>query len=408
MSTWIIRSAFIIFLFGCVAGEEPVFDSTRIPIPASGIYTGVYTVEDSTTWQARLEAIKNFENLIFQNDTARLSMDRQFYRWDNLVKNGVLNPYIKATSEAGRIPVISILTLNQQPDVNGSREVKCPDNSGRRVWPCIASGQFDAKLRDIAIKLKNTSIPSIGFSLVLEPENEIRCHNRKQRDPSYQCVPVGNSFDMGSADDYKAAWRRLVQVFKAAGADNVDFIWILQATSFSDATRQPGFVTPLEMYPGNDVIDWVSADPYNTAFNGNWKSLEEIATPFVIWSTLHAPSKPLMFAEFGAAEDPAAIDEKKRGRWFLEAGAWMMTQPRIKAALYFNRSEEFSSDETFRDWRINTLAGTEDKPRYEFRQQALPYSQFGFAILMRHCYFRRTECPNNANSSDKTSLTDSL
>lgn len=392
MVAWFIRCVSVIFVIGCVADEQPVFDQTRIPIPDNGIYTGVYTKEESTTWQARLEAIANFEKLIYQNDSTRLAMDRQFYRWDNLVKNGVLNPYIRATWDAGRIPVISINTLNQEADENGSKEVRCPDNSARPVWQCIAAGQFDAKLQDIAIKLKETNIPWLGFSFVLEPENEIRCHNRTMTDPTYQCVPVGNSFDMGNAEDYKAAWRRVVDIFQNAGADNVDFVWILQATSFDDATRQDGFPLPMDIYPGHDVIDWVSADPYNTAFGGNWKSLQQIASGFVDWSALHAPTKPLMFAEFGAAEDPTAVDEKKRGYWFLEAASWLQTQPRIKAVLYFNREEEFSSADSFRDWRIDSLSGTEDKPRYAFRQEALPFSQYGFGVFMQNCYFRQQEC----------------
>jgi len=389
---WFIFSIAVLFGLGCDAAEEFVVGETQIPIPTHGIYTGVYTQGQSTSWQARLGAITNFEYFVYKENETRLAMDRQFYRWDNLVKNDRLNPYIKATSDAGRIPVISITSLNQEPDETGSREVRCPDGSGSKVWQCIVAGHFDAKLRDMAIKLRDSGVPRLGFSFVLEPENEIRCHNRKAANAEYQCVPNGNSFDMGSASDYQAAWRYVVNMFNMVNANNVDFIWILQITSFDEYARQDGFPLPIEIFPGNEYVDWVGANAYNTAFNGEWKTLQEIASQFVNWAKVHTPGKPLILAEFGAAEDPTAADREKRGQWISGAANWLKTQTRIKAVLYFNRTQEFSSADTFRDWRIDSLEGTEDKPRYLFRQQALPYSQDAFRLFMQDCYFRQGSC----------------
>lgn len=373
------------------SADEPVFDATRIVIPDSGIYSGVYTVGQSTTWQARLDAINKFEQLIYQRSDLTLGMDRQFYRWDNLVKRNKLNPYIKATSDAGRIPIISLYTLNQEP-VMGSLEVQCPDGSGRKVWVCIASGAFDSKLRGIAEKIRDSQIPELGFAFVHEPENEIRCHDRKQDNPEYQCVPVGKGYDMGGAADYRKAWQRLVKIFDKTGAMNVDFVWILQATTFNSSTRQPGFRDAVDYYPGNDYIDWVSADAYNTAFNGNWKSLQLITQPLVTWAKNYTPAKPLMLSEFGTAEDPSALDKAKRGKWFKAAGSWFKTQPGIKAVLYFNRSEKFGTPGNFRDWRIDTIAGTGSYPQFEFRKNALPFSTEGFSTLMQDCYFQQGRC----------------
>jgi len=392
MTKWFTFCLAALWLSSCDADEEFIVDSTRIPVPALGIHSGVYTQGQSSTWQARLNAISSFEQFTYQDNQTSLSMDRQFYRWDNLIRNNQLNPYIKATSDAGRIPIISIATLNQQPDNSGSREVQCPDGSGSKVWVCIVDGHFDNKIRDMASKLRDSGVPQLGFSFMLEPENEIRCHNRKNSDPEYQCVPVGNSFDMGSASDYQAASRHVIDIFKEENANNVDFIWILQGSSFDDATRHADFPTPTDIYPGDEYIDWVAANVYNTAFNGNWKSLQELASGFVSWGKTHTPGKPLMFAELGAAEDPSATEREKRAQWISNAAIWLKTQSRIKALLYFNRTQSFSSADTFRDWRIDSLEGTEDKPRYLFRQQALPYSQDAFRLFMQDCYFRQTGC----------------
>ena len=389
MTKWLSFFMAVLLLPSCGADKEFI---TRIPVPTHGIYTGVYTQGQSSTWQARLEAISEFEKFTYQENQTRLSMDRQFYRWDNLIKNDQLTPYLKATSDAGRIPIISIKTLNQEPDDSGSYEVQCPDGTGKKVWTCIVAGHFDSKIRNIASKLRDSGVPQLGFSFVHEPENEIRCHNRKALNPEYQCVPEGTSFDMGSANDYRSAFRRVIGLFKEANANNVDFIFIIQDSSYTDDTRQADFPAPLEIYPGNEYIDWVAATVYNTAFNGNWISLQDLASGFVDWGTLHAPGKPLMFAELGVAEDPTATDREKRGLWINNAANWLKTQSRIKAVLYFNRTQNFSSADTFRDWRIDSLEGTEDKPRYWFRQQALPYSQDAFRLFMQDCYFRQTGC----------------
>ncbi len=87
------------------------FDATIIPVPRSGAYSGVYTQDISLpnmyNWQTRLQSIVNLEKLVYGDNGKKFAIDRQFFRWNNLLNNqGLLNPYIKATSMLGRIPVI--------------------------------------------------------------------------------------------------------------------------------------------------------------------------------------------------------------------------------------------------------------------------------------------------------------
>jgi len=78
-----------------------------------------------------------------------------------------------------------------------------------------------------------------------------------------------------------------------------------------------------------------------------------------------------MLPEFGVAEDPDGLDISRRAIWLRSAAAWLKQQHRIKAVAYFNREEEFSSDSSFRDWRIGSVRGTEKYPFYSFKQSAL-------------------------------------
>jgi len=375
--------------------DDPInFDATVIPIPSSGAYAGVYTNDTTLNnpflWTTRLQAILNFEQLVYGNNGKKFAIDRQFYRWNNLLNNqGALNPYIKATSLAGRIPVISLNTINK----DGS-EVVCPDGSNKKIWACIADGNMDAKLQEMAKQIRISGVEKMGFSFVIEPEDEIRCHNERRQNPGAQCVPINRSIDMGSKENYIGAWRRLVTVFDNAGVNNVDFIWVLQGTTFDPNRRQPGFEAPLDMYPGNDVIDWVAADIYNTAFTKNsWKSMAELTIAFVKWAEINSPNKPLMLPEFGVAEDPDGVDKNRRANWLREAAAWLKKQERIKGVAYFNRDERFSTDATFRDWRIGTVHGTEQFPLFNFKKSALPISVNGFRDFMRDEHFLDSEEP---------------
>jgi len=370
------------------------FDATVIPLPTNGAYAGVYTfdatVPSAYSWQGRLTAISKFEKKVYENDNIKLAMDRQFYRWNNILNNqGALNPYVKATSDAGRIPMISIQTQN----ADGS-EVSCPDGSDKRVWRCIAAGEMDDYLQQIAVQIRDSGVPKMGFTFVLEPENEIRCHNKRQVNPTYVCLPVGKGFDMGSSTDYKDAWRRLVGVFDSAGVSNVDYVWILQGAAFNPGKQvERGFETPKQMYPGNDVIDWVGADVYNTAFSSDWASMESLATNFVNWGKREAPNKPLIMPEFGAAEDPTGTDANKRANWFSASGTWLKKQNRIKAVIYFNRTEDFGRPETFRDWRIDSVAGSAQYPNYIFKQGALNNSLNGFRAFIQNSHFLDSQTP---------------
>jgi hypothetical protein len=130
------------------------------------------------------------------------------------------------------------------------------------------------------------------------------------------------------ASEYVAAWRHVVDLFRAAGAANVQFVWCV-ATGGDMATTVIG-----ELFPGDDYVDWVSMDGYNRNVGGVWQSFRSIFdSGYELLTTLS--TKPIIIAETASVEDPARPHHKAGWitRSFLDV---IPTYPRIEAVCYFS------------------------------------------------------------------------
>ena len=65
----------------------------------------------------------------------------------------------------------------------------------------------------------------------------------------------------GVASDYLAAWRRVVNEFRARGVGNVEFVWIMTDWSFHVPATDRRYAP--KWYPGDDYVDHIAADAYN-------------------------------------------------------------------------------------------------------------------------------------------------
>ena len=241
----------------------------------------------------------------------RFAIDHRYYDWGADLPSA----YDRWTAAAGRIPMISICA--------------CRFRSGTDVaWSSIASGAEDVYVLTLARQLAAWKVPVF---LVLDSEAEDH---------------VG---DRGSAQDYRDAWRHVVTVFRGAGADNVAFVW---STTTYALRPEVGRVAEVEsMYPGDDVVDWIGADPYNFYASGVWQSFGDSIDAWYRWARKHHPDKPLMLSEWGSKEDPA--DPGRKAAWMHDAADQLRRRYRaIKAVVYFD--EQKHERGTVNDWRIDT------------------------------------------------------
>ncbi|MCP3856307.1 MAG: hypothetical protein GY698_16450 [Actinomycetia bacterium] len=180
-----------------------------------------------------------------------------------------------------------------------------------RPWAEIAAGGEDAEIRATAARFLEFG----GHTMLAfhhEPEDE-----------------VGGRF--GSAADFAAAFRHIHEVFQEEGAGDVVFVWALIG-------YERWFPLYDELYPGDDVVDWIAWDPYNWAACRPlvaWETLEEASAPFYELAAATWPDKPLMVGEFGTSEDPGDPDAK--ATWFRHFAAMAEAErPAVKAWVYFD------------------------------------------------------------------------
>jgi hypothetical protein len=284
-------------------------------VPTNGAYLGASaSVHNGET---RAQAIERTESQIGRG----LDIDHQFYRWDQ----SMVTSTQQADAAAGRIPFVSWKPMTAAGAVI--------------TWTSIVAGNHDSHIRSVARTMRDFGHPMFAV---------------------FNHEPYNESLEgWGTAADYRAAYRHIVELFRDEGATNVAWVLVLTGWDYTE-NRGPAF------YPGPDVIDWIAADPYNYYLrDGTWSSLERVASAFYAWGS--TTGKPLMLAEWGSTEDPAVPGRK--AAWFDEASARLRAWPNIKAVAYFNNLHTY-------DWRIDTSTTSLDA----FRRMANdPWFQPSFA-----------------------------
>ncbi|MFC4060505.1 glycoside hydrolase family 26 protein [Planomonospora corallina] len=185
-------------------------------------------------------------------------------------------------------------------------------------WHAIARGELDRVIDAQAERVKEYGRPVlIGFD------------GEKDREESGQ-----------TAEEYIAAYKRIVDRFRLAGADNALWVWgVTGYYPFRDRWKP--------YYPGDDYVDWISFDPYNfaTCRGAKWQDFEETVRPTYEWFQENGFShKPLMLAEYGT--ESHASDPSAKGEWFRDIPAVMREMPNLKAIIQWNNTDADECDFT--------------------------------------------------------------
>ncbi len=139
---------------------------------------------------------------------------------------------------------------------------------------------------------------------------------------------------------FVAAWRHVVERFRAAGAHNVLWVW-------SPHVAYEGFEW---FYPGDDVVDWVATGALNYGTAANWARWWSFKATFGDhYPELAALGKPVMIAEFGSL----AVGGD-RTAWYRDALAALPGDYRaVRALLFFNVSSDATITYQALDWSVS-------------------------------------------------------
>jgi mannan endo-1,4-beta-mannosidase len=180
----------------------------------------------------------------------------------------------------------------------------------------IASGRFDAYLRSYA-----SAVKAFGGQTILSFGHEMNGHWYSW------------GYRHTSPAVFVAAWRHIVQVFRAMSADNVTWLWTVNIIG-----RNGGIPSPAAWWPGDSYVTWVGIDGYYYKRSWTFASLFGPTIKAVRALTLD----PILISETGAA--PTAGKPAKVADLFAGIRAYGLL-----GFVWFDAGRK-------RDWRLDSPA----------------------------------------------------
>ena len=204
----------------------------------------------------------------------------------------------------------------------------------------LANGTYDIYLRSYA-----DSVRAYGHAVVLGFGHEM---NAPWYSWGYRHV---------APTTFVAAWRHLVTLFREQGADNVTWLWTLQAD-------EPGITGPVaSWWPGDNYVTWVGIDGYyytsSDAFSNVFGTTIDQVRTFT--------GKPVLLSE--AAVGPAAGQFVKIQDLFSG-----MTSYKTLGLVWFDEDQHGPSNDgpSRQDWRLENSSTAEASFRLSVADSLTP------------------------------------
>ncbi|MGN6181822.1 MAG: glycosyltransferase family 2 protein [Mucilaginibacter sp.] len=231
------------------------------------LLTGIFypsKADDGTTDIAKVSALQQDQKVHFDIISTYLS-------WGDRPQNLISPAFIDSVYRNRSIPMIT-----WEPWQNHFKSAA--GQKDERVFAHILSGKYDKYISQMAEQLRALNRP-VFLRFAHEVDN-----------PFYPWSPTGGN----TAEDFKAAWRYVHDLFLAHGAWNVIWVW---------NPWKPE--TAAAYYPGRPYVDWIGVTGLNYGrygIDGKSYSFKQLYTPFHrlenYWHGL-----PVMIAEMGSARD---------------------------------------------------------------------------------------------------------
>jgi len=185
------------------------------------------------------------------------------------------------------------------------------DDSAR----AIAAGDHDAGIRSFAQGVKRWLDAGGGRSLILAPLQEM----------NGDWVPYGVD-----PAHYRAAYRRVYDIFHELGIDSTQIRWAFAPNGWSTPPHRIA-----DYYPGDDVVDLIAFSGYNFA-QGHWSPVEEVAAGVVAELRNTVNDKiPYLIGQVGSGSAGGDKDA-----WMRDLFRFVAADPNLVGFVYFNFDKE--------------------------------------------------------------------
>jgi hypothetical protein len=146
--------------------------------------------------------------------------------------------------------------------------------------------------------------------------------------------PWSEGVNGNQSGEFVLAWRHIHDIFAKVGAENVTWVWCPNVIG-------PKTI-PLEtLYPGDEYVDWLCMDGYNTGTNplipDRWRSFSEVFGETYSALLSLAPEKPIMIAEVASTEAGGSKESWIRVALIDDLPTRF---PRVKAIVWFNWNDD--------------------------------------------------------------------
>lgn len=158
---------------------------------------------------------------------------------------------------------------------------------------------------------------------------------------------------------YPLAYRKIVARIRAAGADNVAFVWCYEPAASADFDEQNG-AGAFKWYPGDDVVDWFSIDLFATADvsgpTGAHGSLTQYGRTIKFLDMAVAKQRPVVIAESSPSKFDFGAGSSAWDAWFAPYFAVIAARPEIEWFVYINYDWTQAGEYLLNGWKNNDLA----------------------------------------------------
>ncbi|GIE98590.1 endoglucanase [Paractinoplanes rishiriensis] len=198
------------------------------------------------------------------------------------------------------------------------------------TWAAVAAGKHNARIDAFAARVKATFPEKFFLVLNHEPEDDVR-------------PEAGSGM---TAKDFAASYRYVTKRLRAQGVTNA-----VSVMAYMGNEKWMGRSWWKDLYPGNDVVDWIGLDSYVSAEPGYYHHglfgdlLDRRAKggeAFYSWATTKHPGKPLMVAEWGAYHRVGQVVDK--AAQFNSVLPELAKRPAVKAIVYFDTKKDLFGD----------------------------------------------------------------